>query len=971
MGEELKPTKGVSRRKFIVAGAAGAVALASGTLVLRTLRPTQPPPVPATDAVTVISIPEYSDWSDIYRKRWTWDKVVRSSHFVNCWYQAHCAWNVYVKDGMVWREEQVAEYPQTNADVPDPNPRGCQKGACFSERMYDPSRVRYPMKRVGERGSGKWKRVSWDEALVDIADQMLDTITKHASDRIVWDVGPLYTEGTMTAAHQRHITLLDSTSLDMNTEIGDGHRGVAETFGKIGFERSADDYMYSDLILIWGSNPLYTQIPNSHYLTEARYKGARIVCIAPDYSASSIHSDFYVPVEPGCDAALALGIANVLMSEDLVDFEFIAEQTDLPLLVREDTHRFLRASDLVNGGSDEELYFHDANKGVTKVSRRTLALDGLVPTVDGRFDVELASGETVTCHTVYALLRKKVADYTPELASERCGTPAATIRRLARMIGKAKSAAMVTSSNMDKYYHGNLMERSQALVFALTGNYGKKGSGFVGFPWLDHDAIESWVRGMFTVGDMMNTTAIKTVGGMMANQLKWKAEGYTDEMIVYEQGRAVLTEGRMACGSLFWYIHGGLLEASEKLEEWDPYLKRPVREVLEESLAKGWQQVWPRPGNDPKMLFVMGSNPLRRIRSYPLVLKHLWPKLDLIVTLDWRMTSTTVASDYVLPAAAWYERDEHKWVTPLMPFIHSGEKATSFYEAKSDWEIISRLTEKVDQRARERGIESFVDRRGDERPLHNLYEKFSSNGEFGHTDDEKVCAYLIDNASNLGDLTWPELKKKGFAPFKKIGHGSVAIGNATEIEPGKTITPLTKHVFDKMPYPTLSRRIQFYLDQELYLEMGEELPVHKAPPTAGGDYPLILTGGHTRWSIHSAWRDDSLMLQQQRGEPVVFLSEPDAEARGVRDGGLVRIFNDLDEFEIMAKVSRSMRKGQITIYHAWENYQFRNGKGFQNLIPSPLNPVELAGGQFHLRPMLIALQPGHTDRDTRVEVIAI
>ncbi|MDP6980224.1 MAG: molybdopterin-dependent oxidoreductase [Myxococcota bacterium] len=921
-------------------------------------------------AKIAVPVLAYTDWRDIYRERWTWDKVVRSSHFVNCWYQAHCAWNVYVKDGLVWREEQVAEYPQTNAEVPDPNPRGCQKGACFSERMYDPARVRYPLKRVGERGSGHWKRVSWDEALGDIADKMLDTITESGSDRIVWDCGPLYTEGTMTAAHQRHITLLDSTNLDMNTEIGDGHRGVAETFGKIGFERSADDYMYSDLILIWGSNPLYTQIPNSHFLTEARYKGARIVCIAPDFSASSVHSDFYVPVEPGCDAALALGIANVLVDEDLVDYDFIAEQTDLPLLVREDTHRFLRGSDLSPSGGDEVLYFHDADKGVVEIPRRSLALEGLAPSVEGRFEVKLASGETIAVETVFTRLRRKLAEYTPERAAEMCGTPAPTIRRLARMIGEAKSAAMVTSSNMDKYYHGNLMERGQALVFALTGNYGKKGSGFVGFPWLDHDATEAFVRGMFGLGDMMNMTAAKTIGGMLANEVKWKAEGYTDEMIIYEHGRAVLKEGRMACGSLFWYIHGGLLEASEKLQEWDPHLKRPVREVLEESLEKGWQEVWPRPGDDPKMLFVMGSNPLRRIRCYPLVLEHLWPKLDLVVTLDWRMTSTTLQSDYVLPAAAWYERDEHKWVTPLNPFIHSGEKATSYYEAKSDWEIISRLTEKVDQRARDRGIKSFVDRRGDERPLDNLYEKFSSNGEFGHEDDEKVCAFLIDHASNLGDLTWPELKKKGFAPFKDIGDGMVAVGNATDIKPGETITPLTRHVYDKTPYPTLSRRIQFYLDQELYLEMGEELPVHKAPPTAGGNYPLILTGGHTRWSIHSAWRDDSLMLQQQRGEPVVFMSEPDAIERGIPDGGMVRVFNDLDDFEIMAKVSRSMRKGQITIYHAWENFQFKNGKGFQNLIPSPLNPVELAGGQFHLRPMIIALQPGHTDRDTRVEVEA-
>jgi anaerobic selenocysteine-containing dehydrogenase len=639
--------------------------------------------------------------------------------------------------------------------------------------------------------------------------------------------------------------------------------------------------------------------------------------------------------------------------------------------VRDDTRRFLRGIDLTKGGSDETLYFWDTKRGLTRSPKRSLALKGLTPELEGRFDVKLANGESVSVRTVFSILKERLTETTPEWASEVCGSPPDAIRELASLLGHAKSAAMVTSSNMDKYYHGNLLERAQALVFTLTGNFGKKGSGFVGFPWLDHDAIEHFIRGMFGVRDMMNTTAAKVIGGMLVNTAKWKMAGYTDEMITYEQGRAILDEGRMTSGALFWYVHGGLIGPSAKLHEWGPYLKRPVKEVLEESFEKGWQNVWPRPGNDPKILFVLGTNPLRRIRNYPRVLEHLWPKLDAVVTLDWRMTSTTLFSDYVLPASAWYERDEHKWATTLMPFIHSGEKATTYYESKSDWEIISRLTEAIDHRAKARGIASYVDRRGDERPLHNLYEKFSSSGEFGHTDDEKVLASLIDNSTNLGDLTWPELKKRGFAPFTAIGKSLGSIGNATEIVPGETITPLTKHVIDKMPYPTLSRRIQFYLDQELYLEMGEELPIHKDPPKNGGDYPLMLTGGHTRWSIHSAWRDDQLMLQQQRGEPVVFISSADAAARGVADGADVRIYNDLDEFEIMAKVSPSVRQGQLIIYHAWENFQFKNGKGFQNLIPTPLNPVELAGGQFHLRPMMLALQPGHNDRDTRVEVEAV
>lgn len=950
----------IDRRAFLRASAVGAASVALGLWRLESAA--------AAPGAVSAAAKAYGDWRDVYRQKWTWDRVVRSSHFVNCWYQAHCAWDVYVKDGMVWREEQVAEYEQIKPNIPDANPRGCQKGACFSERMYDAARVRHPLKRVGERGSGKWKRITWEEANREIADAMIDTIVDHGTERIVWELGPLYTEGTMTAAHQRHAILLDSTNLDMNTEIGDGHRGTAETFGKITFERSADDYFYSDLILIWGGNPLYTQIPNAHYLTEARYNGAKIVCIAPDYSASAVHTDLFVPVMPGTDAALGLSIAQVLVEEDRIDRAFLAEQTDFPLLVREDTRRYLRSADVVKGGSDEELYFWDREKGLTLVPKRTLALEGLAPELEGRFEVTLADGSKVFVRTVFSLFAERLPDYAPEKASQMCGTPPNTIRRLARMLADAKSAAMVTTSNFAKYYHGNLIERTQALVFALTGNYGKKGSGYVGFPWLDQDGLEPFIMEMFSISDLMNATAIKTLGGMFLNKVKWKLQGYTDEMIAFEGARDVLKTGRMTSGAMFWYIHGGLLEASKDLEKWDPYLKRPVSEVLQESLDKEWQSVWPRPGNDPKMLFVLGGNPLRRVRCYPLILKNLWPKLHTIVTLDWRMTSTALQSDYVLPAAGWYERNDHKWVTTLMPYIHSGEKATTYYEARSDWEIISRLTETIDRRAAERGVTKFVDRFGGERTFEGLYRQFSNDGTYGHEDDEKVAARMIEHATNLGGVKWEDLKKKGFHRFSSIGNSMGSIGNATYIPADDTITPLTKHVFEKMPYPTLSRRIQFYLDQELYLEMGEELPVHKAPPTAGGNYPLTLTGGHTRWSIHSAWRDDKLMLELQRGEPVMYMSVEDALDRGVADAARVRVFNDIDEFEVIAKVSPSVRRGQVIIYHAWENFQFKNGKGFQNLIPAPLNAVELAGGQFHLRPITIALQPSHTDRDTRVEV---
>jgi len=439
--------------------------------------------------------------------------------------------------------------------------------------------------------------------------------------------------------------------------------------------------------------------------------------------------------------------------------------------------------------------------------------------------------------------------------------------------------------------------------------------------------------------------------------------------VAYELSRKAHAVGAgLTCGTLFWAVHGGLLEYSGRSAEWDPYMKRPLSEYLKESMDKGWQHVWPRPGNDPRMMFSFGSNILRRVRAYPLLLEHLWPKLSRIAVLDWRMTSTGMFADYVLPVAAWYERDDHKWGTPLMPFLHAGTKAVETGEAYHEWRIFENFTRKISELADSKGVDRYTDHRGRELSLVGLHREFTYDGKYGENAESKVAGELVHASTNLGGAEWEEVQKKGFTRFTAPGGSAVSIGNATTFEKNDTITPLTEHVDKKVPYPTDTRRIQFYIDHPFYMELDEVLPRHKASPIAGGDYPLQLTGGHTRWSIHAQWRDDALMLRQQRGVPVVYMSESDASARGIGDGDEVIVRNDLDDFKIMAKVAAAVQPGQLIIYHAWENYQFKGGKGFQNLIPSPINPVELAGGQFHLRPMVICMQPGQFDRDTRVEV---
>jgi dimethylsulfide dehydrogenase subunit alpha/complex iron-sulfur molybdoenzyme family reductase subunit alpha len=121
-------------------------------------------------------------WAGSYRDKWKWDRVGWGSHCVDC-YPSNCPYRVFVRDGKVVREEPAANFAPVEPGVPDMNPAGCQKGAAWSQMLYGDERVLYPLRRAGERGEGRWRRVSWDEALDEIADAVLDTIEESGRSR--------------------------------------------------------------------------------------------------------------------------------------------------------------------------------------------------------------------------------------------------------------------------------------------------------------------------------------------------------------------------------------------------------------------------------------------------------------------------------------------------------------------------------------------------------------------------------------------------------------------------------------------------------------------------------------------------------------------------------------------------------------------------------------------------------------------
>ena len=128
-------------------------------------------------------------WADTYRDKWKWDTVTWGTHCVDC-YPANCPYRVFVRDGRIVREEPAATFKTIEPGVPDMNPTGCQKGAAWSRMLNGKDRVTYPLRRAGERGEGRWKRVSWDEATTEIADAMLDAMEESGPRSILRPARP-------------------------------------------------------------------------------------------------------------------------------------------------------------------------------------------------------------------------------------------------------------------------------------------------------------------------------------------------------------------------------------------------------------------------------------------------------------------------------------------------------------------------------------------------------------------------------------------------------------------------------------------------------------------------------------------------------------------------------------------------------------------------------------------------------------
>ncbi|WP_107766637.1 nitrate reductase subunit alpha [Nocardioides terrigena] len=306
-----------------------------------------------------------------YRDRWSHDKVVRSTHGVNC--TGSCSWKVYVKDGIITWEAQQTDYPSTGPDKPEYEPRGCPRGAAFSWYTYSPTRVRYPYVRgvllelfraakqkYGDpvvawgsivqdeeqarlykkaRGKGGLVRASWDEVAEIVAAAHVYTVKRWGPDRIA-GFSPIPAMSPVSyASGSRFLELIGAPMLSFYDWYADLPNASPQMFGDQTDVPESGDWWDAGYLIMWGSNVPMTRTPDAHWMTEARYRGQKVVAVAPDYAENVKFADEWVTTAPGTDGALAMAMGHVVLKEFFVDqdvpffTDYNKQYTDLPNLI--------------------------------------------------------------------------------------------------------------------------------------------------------------------------------------------------------------------------------------------------------------------------------------------------------------------------------------------------------------------------------------------------------------------------------------------------------------------------------------------------------------------------------------------------------------------------------------------------------------------------------------------------------------
>ena len=762
---------------------------------------------------------------EFYRERWRHDKEVRSTHGVNC--TGSCSWKVYVKDGIITWETQQTDYPSTGPDSPEYEPRGCPRGASFSWYTYSPSRVKYPYirgellalwreakQRLGDpvaawaeitgdagkarrykqaRGKGGFVRATWDEAAELIAAAHVHTIGEYGPDRVV-GFSPIPAMSQVSyAVGTRFLSLIGGTILSFYDWYADMPIASPQVFGDQTDVPESGDWWNAAYLIIWGTNLPITRTPDAHFMTEARYKGQKVVVVSPDYSDHTKFADDWLPAAPGTDGALAMAMGHVILTEFFRDRQvpyftnYVKTCTDAPFLVtlreRDGAYvpgRFLREDSLAGDGDRYKPLLLDAATGRPVAPNGTLGdrfgepglgkwnldLNGIDPvlTLHGRagaegVPVDLArfdagpteggasvrrgvpairvNGQLVT--TVFDLLMAQYSvardgvpgDWddgygTPAWQETITSVPAAAAARIAREFAataeRSRGRAMIAmGAGTNHWYHSDEIYRTFFTLVMLCGCQGVNGGGWAHYVGQEKIRPLAGFQQVAFAQDWTRPPRHMTgTSFFYLHTDQWRYEAFGADELASPLGTGLFAGKTFAdcvadASRLGWTpSHPGFnrnpLTIADDAERMGLTPSDYVTRELKEGRLRYAAQDPDDPANWPRVLTVWRGNLLGSSgKGMEYFMRHLLGthdavragehpdaprgKLDLLTTIDFRMTSTCTFADVVLPAATWYEKHDIS-TTDMHPFVHSFNPAIAPpWQSRTDFAAFTTIAE--------------------------------------------------------------------------------------------------------------------------------------------------------------------------------------------------------------------------------------------------------------------------------------
>jgi anaerobic selenocysteine-containing dehydrogenase len=361
----------------------------------------------------------------------------------------------YVVDGKLVKVETNHPADATKA---------CLRGISRTQWVNHPNRIKKPMLRTGEKGEGKWKEISWDEALDLIVAKIKETQKELGNQGIAYKTGSGNFGSLTNSVAGAFFNFLGGCTSFVGSLCCQVVTTTMPPMLGTRYEDMRDTIQDSKYLLVWGTNPAVTMQSFFYKYEEAMSKGARMVTIDPRLSETAAKSDEWVSILPGTDAALGLGMLKIIIEEKLYDREFLLKHTSVPFLVDKKTGDQVKEA----GQDNAYLVYDELTKSIVDHNK-----EGISPALSVA-GTDFANQYT----TVFDLIYQEAKEWTPEKVQEETDVPAGTVIRLAHDYATAKPAMIVPNmGGFQRTEYGSYAVGAQFYLAAFTGNFGKAGGG--------------------------------------------------------------------------------------------------------------------------------------------------------------------------------------------------------------------------------------------------------------------------------------------------------------------------------------------------------------------------------------------------------------------------------------------------------------------------------------------------------------